>query len=71
MNSKLPRRIRVMNKVRNRYGDTHFTTTPTHVTIKFEYSSDVAVWLMHHDGIKTGDFTVTITHAQFDKLYDV
>lgn len=71
MNSKLPHRIRVMNKVRDMYGDVPFTTTPTHVTITFAWATDVLVWLMHHDGIKTGDFTVTLTHAQFDKLYAV
>ena len=71
MNSKLPRRIRTMDKVRDMYGNVSFTTTPTHVSITFVFSSDVAVWLTHHDGIQTGDFTATITHAQFDKLYAV
>lgn len=71
MNSKLPHRIRVMNKVRDMYGAVSFTTTPTHVTIKLQRLFDVDAWFMHHDGIKTGDFTVTLTHAQFDKLYNM
>ena len=71
MYSKLPRRIRIMDKVRDLYGNVSFTTTPTHVSITFVSSFDVALWLLHHDGVETEDFIVTLTHAQFDKLYTV
>ena len=71
MNSKLPRRIRVMDKVRDTYDGACFTTTSTHVSITFMWRSDMSVFMLHHGGIQTGDFTVTLTHAQFDKLYDV
>jgi len=71
MNSKLPHRIRVMNNVRDMYGDVSFTTTPTHVNIMLKYNSDVIVWLLHHDGAEIGYCTVSLTHAQFDACYTV
>lgn len=71
MNSQLPRRIRVMNKVRDMYGSVSFATTSTHVNITLKWPSDVAVWIMHHGGVKIGDCTVSLTHAEFDKAYEV
>jgi len=71
MNSKLPRRIRVMNKVHDMYDDARFVMTATHVNTTFMWRSDVAIFMLHHGGLAIGDFTVSLTHAEFDKAYDV
>lgn len=71
MNSQLPRRLRILKRIRNNYGDVSITTTQTHVNITLKWPSDVAVWIMHHGGVKIGDCTVSLTHAEFDKAYEV
>lgn len=71
MNSQLPRRIRVMNKVCDMYGSVSFATTPTHVNITFVFPSDVAVWIDWHGGASVTNCTVSLTHAEFDKTYEV
>lgn len=71
MKPKLPRRLRIMNMVRENYGNVAFTTTPTHVNIMFKYNSDVIAWLVYHAGAKISAYTVTLTHAQFDACYNV
>lgn len=69
--NKLPRRIRMINKVRDMYGLVPFTFSNTHVEIKLIWSTDSTVFVLHHEAEIVDAFTVRMTLAQFDNLYSV
>lgn len=62
----------MLEKVRDMYGHVEAVTTNTHITLRFAYLSDVAVFIRLHDGAtKSGDFKVTMTWDVFAKLYKI
>lgn len=67
--STLSRRLRTMERLRNRYDGIKFTTTNEDVTISFKYVDDAQFCHELHKGKPISVYRLTFTMKEFDNLF--